>query len=80
MRALLLKVGLWPLLVGLALFLGISGGSWATMHGLSRNVNLRIEALATLNRKIEQACWTLTEFEDTAWGVTRREFNGERFV
>ncbi len=34
MRALLLKTWLRPVAVGLSLFLGISGGSWATMHWL----------------------------------------------
>ncbi|WP_419948056.1 hypothetical protein [Candidatus Palauibacter sp.] len=69
-----------PLLVGLSLFLGISGGSWATMHWLWRSIELRIETLATLNRQIEEARWTLAEIEDTTWGVTLREIDGERFV
>lgn len=55
MRDLLLKAWLRPLLVGLSLFLGISGGSWATMHWLWRSIELRIEALATLNRQIDDA-------------------------
>ena len=55
MRALLLKAWLRPLVVGLSLFLGISGGSWATMHWLWRSIELRIEALATPNQKIEEA-------------------------
>ena len=80
MRDLLLRAWLRPLLVGLGLFLGISGGSWATMHWLWRSIELRIEALATLNRQIEDARWTLAEIKDTTWGVTLREIDGERFV
>ena len=80
MRDLLLKAWLRPLLVGLSFFLGISGGSWATMHWLWRSIELRIEALATLNQQIEDARWTLAEIEDTTWGVTLREIDGERFV
>ncbi|WP_423930765.1 hypothetical protein [Candidatus Palauibacter sp.] len=80
MRDLLLKAWLRPLLVGLSLFLGISGGSWATMHWLWRSIELRIETLATLNRQIEEARWTVDEIEDTTWGVTLREIDGERFV
>ena len=34
MRALLLRAWLRPLVVGLSLWLGICGGSWATMHWL----------------------------------------------
>ena len=80
MRALLLKAWLRPLVVGLSLFLGISGGSWATMHWLWRNIEVRIEALARLNRQVEEARWTLAEIEETTWGVTLREIEGERFV
>ena len=31
LRALLLRAGLWPMVIGLSLFLGICGGSWAAM-------------------------------------------------
>ena len=80
MRAMLLRAWLRPLVVGLSLFLGISGGSWATMHWLWRSIEVRIEALATLNRHVEEARWTLAEIEGTTWGVTLREIEGERFV
>ena len=80
MRALLLKAWLRPLVVGLSLFLGISGGSWATMHWLWRSIKLRIETLATLNLQIEEARWTLAEMEEMTWGVTLREIEGKRFV
>ena len=80
MRALLLRAWLRPLVVGLSLFLGFSGGSWATMHWLWRSIEVRIEALATLNRQVEQARWTLDEIEETTWGVTLREIEGDRFV
>ena len=80
MRAMLLRAWLRPLVVGLSLFLGISGGSWATMHWLWRSIEIRIEALATLNRQVEEARWTLDEIEETTWGVTLREIEGDRFV
>ena len=78
--ALLRRAWLRPLVVGLSLFLGISGGSWATMRWLSRSIEGRIETLATLNVQIEEARWTLAEIEETTWGVTLREIDGERFV
>ena len=80
MRALLLKAWLRPLVVGLSLFLGISGGSWVTMHWLSASIELRIETLAALNVRIEQARETLAEIEETTWGVTFLEIEGERVV
>ena len=79
-RVLLLNAWLRPLVVGLSLFLGFSGGSWATMRWLSASIERRIETLATLNVQIDQARETLTEIEDTTWGVTLREIEGERFV
>ena len=43
MRELLMRAWLRPLVVGMSLFLGICGGSWATMHWLSRSIHDRIE-------------------------------------
>ena len=80
MRALLLKAWLRPLVVGLSLFLGFSGGSWATMRWLSASIETRIETLAALKVQIEQARETLAEIEETSWRVTLREIDGERFV
>ena len=47
MRALLLRAWLRPLVVGPSLFLGFSGGSWATTHWLWRSIEVRIEALTS---------------------------------
>ena len=79
-RALLLNAWLRPLVVGLTLFLGISGGSWGLMRWLSVSIQQRIETLAVLDVRIDQARETLAEIEDTTWGVTLREIDGERFV
>ena len=79
-RVLLLNAWLRPLVVGLSLFLAFSGGSWALMHWLSASIQSRIETLATLKVQIEQARETLAEIEETSWGVTLREIDGERFV
>ena len=76
---LLRRAWLRSLVVGLSLFLGFSGGRWATMH-LSRSIEHRIETLATVNVQIEQARETLFEIEETTWGVTLREIDGERIV
>ena len=59
---------------------GFSGGSWGLMHWLSTSIQSRIEILATLHVRIEQGRETLVEIEDTTWGVTLREIDGERFV
>ena len=48
MRELLLKAWLRPLIVGLSLWLGFFGGSWATMQWLSRSIQTRIETVAGL--------------------------------
>ena len=79
-RALLLNAWLRPLVIGLTLFVGISGGSWGLMHSLSVSTQSRIETLATLEVQIEHARETLAEIEETTWGVTLLEIDGERFV
>ena len=80
MRALLVKAWLRTLIVGLSLWLGIFGGSWATMRWLSRSIQARIEMAAGLNRDIEDARRTLAELEVDTWGIVFHEIEGERFL
>ena len=80
MHVLLMRAWVRPLVMGLSLFLGISGGSWATMHWLSASIESRIRTVAVLNVDIKQARETLAQMEQTTWGVTLREIDGERFV
>ena len=49
MRELLMKAWLRPFVVGLGLWLGIFGGSWATMRWLSRSIRDRTETVAELD-------------------------------
>ena len=72
MHVLLMRAWLRPLVMGLSLFLGISGGCWATMHWLSTSIESRIETVALLNVDIKQARETLAQMEQTTWGVTLR--------
>ena len=80
MRELLLKAWLRPLIVGLSLFLGICGGSWATMHLLSRTIDSRFETLTEVNVRIHRARETLAEMQETTWGVELVEISGERYA
>ena len=80
MHVLLMRAWVRPLAVGLSLFLGISSGSWATMQWLSASIESRIRTVAVLNVDIKQARETLAQMEQTTWGVTLREIDGERFV
>ena len=79
-RVMLLNAWLRPLVVGVTIFLGISGGSWGLMHWLSAEIQGRIETLAALTVRIDEARETLVEIEDTTWGVTLLEIDGDRFV
>ena len=79
-RVILLNAWLRPLVGGLTIFLVISGGSWGLMHWLSASIQGRIETLAALEVQIEHARETLAVIEDTTWGVTLLEIDGERFV
>ncbi len=80
MRELLLKAWLRPLIVGVSLFLGIYGGAWVTTHWLSRSIESRFEELGDVNLRLIGAREMLAEIEETTWGVTLREVNGERYV
>ena len=80
MRALLLKAWLRPLVVGLSLWLGICGGSWATVQWLSTRIQARIQTAAALDLDIEEARQTLARLKATTWGITLQELEGERFV
>ncbi len=80
MRELLVKAWLRPLIVGLSLWLGFFGGSWATMRWLASSIHDRIETLATANTRIEESHETLAELEADTWGIALREIEGERYV
>ena len=80
MHTLLLKAWLRPLVVGLSLWLGICGGSCATLYWLSTRIQVRIETAAVLDLDIEGARQTLTRLEATTWGITLQEVEGERLV
>ena len=80
MRALLLKAWLRPVIVGLSLWIGFFGGSWATTRWLAGSVQARIETRAELNRDIEDARRTLAQLEVDTWGLVFHEIEGERFV
>ena len=79
-RELLVKAWLRPLIVGLSLWLGFFGGSWATMQWLARSIQARIETRAELGRDIEDARRTLAQLEVDTWGLVFHEIKGERFV
>ena len=79
-RVVLLNAWLRPLVVGLVIFVGISGGSWGLMHWLSTGIQDRIETRAALDVQIEDARATLAEIEETTWGVTLLETDRGRFV
>ena len=48
------------------------------MHCLWTTIEHWIETVAVLHVDIEHARETLAEIEDTTWGVTLREIDGER--
>ncbi|MCY4027590.1 MAG: hypothetical protein OXH75_14930 [Acidobacteria bacterium] len=80
MRELLVKAWLRPLIVGVALWLGIFVGSWATMQWLSRSVQDRIEERSLVDVQIAGGREMVAEIEETTWGVGLREIDGVRYV
>ena len=80
MRELLVKAWLRPLIVGMALWLGIFVGSWATMRWLSRSIQHRIEERSIVDVEIAGGREMIAEIEETTWGVGLRELSGVRYV
>ena len=80
MRELLAKAWQRPLIVGLSLWIGFFGGSWATMRWLAVSIQDRIETRAGLGRDIEDARRTLAQLEVDTWGIALLEIEGERYV
>ena len=79
-RELLTKAWQRPLIVGLSLWLGFFGGSWATMRWLATSIQTRIETHTELGRDIEDARRTLAQLDVDTWGLVFHEIEGERFV
>ena len=65
-----LRAWLRPLLVGLSLWLGIFGGSWATMHWLSGSIQSNIETAGPSN--------SASSRHARRWPGSRRELGGLR--
>ena len=63
MRELLAKAWLRPLIVGLNLWTGFFGGSWATMRWLSRGLQARIKTMAELDFEVAEIRRTLARME-----------------
>ena len=80
MRELLARAWQRPLIVGLSLWIGFFGGSWATMRWLAVSIHDRIETRAGLGRDIEDARQTLAQLEADTWGIALLEIEGERYV
>ena len=72
LRVVLLDAWLRPLVVGLTIFLAISGGSWGPMRWVSANIQSRIGTLAALEVQIEHTRETLAEIEETRGSPIRR--------
>ncbi len=80
MRELLVKAWQRPLIVGLSLWIGFFGGSWATMRWLASSIQDRIETRDMTDIQIAGGREMLAEIEERTWGVGLREVNGVRYV
>ncbi len=80
MRALLPRVWLRPLIFGLSLWVGIFGGSWATMRWLWTRIPARIETASELDFDIEEDRRTLAQMELDTCRIARLKIEGEQAV
>ena len=79
-HGMLLRAWVRPLVIGLSLSLGICGGNWAAMRLPWTAIEWKVETLAALTADIEQGRRTLTEIQETTWGLELRQIHGARFV
>ena len=80
MRALRLRAWLRLLAFGLSLWLGIFGGSWATMRWVWTCIPARIETATDLDFDIEEARRTLAQMEVDTWWIALLKIEGEQAV
>ncbi|WP_420447145.1 hypothetical protein [Candidatus Palauibacter sp.] len=80
MRALLPRAWLRLLTFGLSLWLGIFGGSWATMRWLRTRIPARIETDTNLDVDIEEARRTLVRMEVDTWRIALLKIEVEQAV
>ena len=66
--------------VGVCLFLGILAGSWGLTRWYANHIQSLIETRAALEIEIQEARQTIERIEQTTWGVTLVEVNGQRFA
>ncbi len=80
MRELLPRGWLRVLIFGLRLWLGIFGGSWATMRWLWTRIQARIETATELDFDIREARRTLAQMEVATWRIALLKIEGEQAV
>ncbi|WP_420442669.1 hypothetical protein [Candidatus Palauibacter sp.] len=80
MRALLPRAWLRLLTFGPSLWLGIFGGSWATMRWLWTRIPARTETATELAFDIEEARRTLAKMEVDVWRIELLKIEGEQAV
>ena len=66
--------------VGVCLFLGILAGSWGLTRWYANHIQSLIQTRAALEIEIQEARQTIERIEQTTWGVTLVEVNGQRFA
>ena len=80
MNAALWGAWLRSVTVGVCLFLGILAGSWGLTRWYANHIQSLIQTRAALEIEIQEARQTIERIEQTTWGVTLVEVNGQRFA
>ena len=75
-----LKAWVRPVAVGLALFLGICGGSWGLMRWLSSEIQSRLETRDFLDSEIAARRNTVQQLTDRMWGMYFHEDPTGRYL
>ena len=80
MNAALWGAWLRSVVIGVCLFLGILAGSWGLTRWYANHIHSLIETREALEIEIQEARQTIERIEQTTWGVTLVEVNGQRFA
>ena len=76
----MLKGWLCHLLLGLALLIGVAGGSWILTSYLAREVKQLRQEISSLEQEKKEVMGTLAAMQSKSWGLTLHSDQNGRFI
>ena len=76
----MLKGWICHLLLGLALLIGVAGGSWVLTSYLAREVKQLRQEISSLEQEKKEVMGTLAAMQNKSWGLTLHSDQNGRFI